>query len=164
MSWGRGNSFDLSITPRFGWVRQVSYWINQFYLCTHAYSGVLLTLSAPTLHNKMSSCNFNFMQEFWENYKLNVQLKKKENAPRFERRKYWSLATTFARQCSTCYGRDGTIASRSINRENNIEALVIFKKIQFILGSPKRYEFYSGAKKNERQWKKWTRTCTTFSP
>ena len=67
------NSFDLSIIPRFGWVRQVSYWINQFYLCTHAYSRVLLTLSAPTLYNKMNSCNFNFMQKFWENYKLNVQ-------------------------------------------------------------------------------------------
>ena len=56
-----------------------------------------------------------------------------------------ALANT--RQCSTCYGRDGTITSRSINRENNIEALVIFKKIQFALGSPNRYEFYSGAKK-----------------
>ena len=63
------------------------------------------------------------------------------------RREYSSLATASARQCSTCYGRDGTIASRSINRENNIEALVIFKKIQFALGSPNRYEFYSGAKK-----------------
>ena len=40
----------------------------------------------------------------------------------------------------------GTIASRSFNRENNIEALVIFKKIQFALGSTNRYEFYSGAK------------------
>ena len=49
------------------------YWINQLYLCTHAYSGVLLTLSAPTLHNKTNSCRFNFMQEFWENYRLNVQ-------------------------------------------------------------------------------------------
>ena len=46
-----------------------------------------------------------------------------------------------------CNGRDGTIASRSINRENNIEALVIFKKIQFALGAPIRYESYSGAKK-----------------
>ena len=44
-------------------------------------------------------------------------------------------------------GGDGTIASRSINRENNVEALVIFKKIQFALESPNRYEFYSGAKK-----------------
>ena len=44
-------------------------------------------------------------------------------------------------------GRDGTIASRSINRENNIEVLVIFKKIQFALGSPTRYECYSGTKK-----------------
>ena len=49
---------------------------------------------------------------------------------------------------NTCCGRDGTIASRSINRENNVEALVIFKKIQFALESPNRYEFYSGAKKN----------------
>ena len=48
---------------------------------------------------------------------------------------------------SSGQGRDGTIASRLINRENNIEALVILKKIQFALGSPNRYEFYSGAKK-----------------
>ena len=45
---------------------KVLYWINQFYLCTHAYSGVLLTLSAPTLHNKTNSYRFNFMQEVWE--------------------------------------------------------------------------------------------------
>ena len=32
------------------------------------------------------------------------------------RRAYSSLATAFAQQCSTCYGRDGTIASRSIDR------------------------------------------------
>ena len=70
------------------------------------------------------------------------------------RHEYSSSATAFAQQCSTCYGRDGTIASRSINRENNIEALVIFKKIQFALGALNRYESYSGAKKNERQWKK----------
>ena len=62
-----------------------------------------------------------------------------------------SLATTSVRQCSTCYGRDGTIASRSINRENNIEAFVIFKKIQFALGSPNRWEFYSRAKKGEQE-------------
>ena len=69
-------SFDLSIIQCFGWVRQVSYWINQFYLCTHTYSGVLLTLSVPTLHNKINSCCFNFVQEFWENYRLNVQFEK----------------------------------------------------------------------------------------
>ena len=62
------------------------------------------------------------------------------------RREYSSLATASARQWITCHGRDGTIASRSIDRENNIEALVIFKKIPFALGSPNRYEFYSGAK------------------
>ena len=67
-----------------------------------------------------------------------------------------ATATASARQWITCHGRDGTIASRSIDRENNIEALVIFKKIPFALGSPNRYEFYSGAKKNERRWKKWT--------
>ena len=39
------SSFDLPIIQLFGWVRQVLYWINQFYLCMHAYSGVLLTLS-----------------------------------------------------------------------------------------------------------------------
>ena len=31
------------------------------------------------------------------------------------RHEYSSLATAFAQQCSTCYGRDGTIASRSID-------------------------------------------------
>ena len=77
---------------------------------------------------------------------------------------YSSLATASAQQCNTCYRRDGTIASRSINRENNIEALAIFKKIQIALGSPNIYEFYGGAKKNELQWKKWTRTCATFPP
>ena len=79
------SSFDLPIIQRFRWVRQVSYWINQFYLCMHAYFGVLLTLSAPKLHNKIKSCCFNFMQEFWENYRLNVQFEKKlENAPTLE--------------------------------------------------------------------------------
>ena len=63
------------------------------------------------------------------------------------RLEYSSLATATAQQCNTCYGRDGSIASGSINREKNIEARVIFKKIQFALGSPNRYEFYSGAKK-----------------
>ena len=65
--------------------------------------------------------------------------------PCYTRREYSSLATAFAQQRSTCYGRDGT--SRSINQENNIEALVIFKKIQFALGAPNRYESYNGAKK-----------------
>ena len=41
------------------------------------------------------------------------------------------------------------IASRSINRENNIEALVIFKKFQFAQGAPNRYESFSGA---EKKW------------
>ena len=76
---------------------------------------------------------------------------------------YSSLATASAQQCNTCYRRDGTIASRSINRENNIEALAIFKKIQIALGSPNIYEFYGGAKKNELQWKKWTRTVCHIS-
>ena len=79
------SSFDLPIILFFGWVRQVLYWINQFYQCTHTYSGVLLTLSAPTLHNKTNSCHFNFVQEFWENYRLNFSvLDKLENVPRFE--------------------------------------------------------------------------------
>jgi len=63
------SSFDLPIIQRFGWVRQVIL-INQLYLCTYAYSGVLRTLSAPTLHNKTNRCPFNFMQEFWENYRM----------------------------------------------------------------------------------------------
>ena len=64
------SSFDLPIIQLLGWVRQVLYWINQFYLCTHAYSGILLTLSMPTLHRKTNSCRFYFMREFWENYRL----------------------------------------------------------------------------------------------
>ena len=36
------------------------------------------------------------------------------------------------------------------NRENNIEALAIFKKIQIPRGSPNIYEFYGGAKKKKR--------------
>ena len=60
----------------------------------------------------------------------------------------WNSAAAPAQQRNTCCGRDGTIAYRSINRENDVEALVIFKKIQFALESPNRYEFYSGAKKN----------------
>ena len=66
------------------------------------------------------------------------------------RREYSSLATASARQCSTFYRRDVTIASRSINQENNIEALVIFKKIQFALGSPNRYDFVAELKKSEQ--------------
>ena len=67
------SSFDLPIIQLFGWVRKVLFWINQFYLCTHAYSGILLTLSAPMVHRKTNSCRFNFIREFWENYRLNVQ-------------------------------------------------------------------------------------------
>ena len=62
------------------------------------------------------------------------------------RSEYSSLATASARQCGTCYGRDGTFASSG----KNTEALVIFKKVQFAVGYPNRYEFYSGAKRNAR--------------
>ena len=41
-------------------VRLVSYCINHIYLCTQAYSGDLLTFSAPTLDNKTNGCRFNF--------------------------------------------------------------------------------------------------------
>ena len=44
------------------------------------------------------------------------------------RREYSSLATASARQCSTCYGRDGTIASRSIDTERGSAALVLTRK------------------------------------
>ena len=70
----------------------------------------------------------------------------------------------FAQQCSTCYGRDGTIPSMSINRENNIEALVIFKKIQFARGARQtdtnliaELKKMSGSGKSEQ-------VRTTFSP
>ena len=59
-----------------------------------------------------------------------------------KRREYLSLATASTRQCITCYGRDGTIASRPINRENDIEDLVNFKKTQFVLGSPNRTFYF----------------------
>ena len=45
-----------------------------------------------------------------------------------------SLATASAQQCSTCYGRDGTIASRSINREGGTAALVLIRKEKAIVG------------------------------
>ena len=41
---------------------------------------------------------------------------------------YSSLATASAQQCKTCYGRDGTIASRSINTERGSTALVLTRK------------------------------------
>ena len=41
---------------------------------------------------------------------------------------YSSLATASARQCNTCYGRDGTIASSSINAERGSAALVLTRK------------------------------------
>ena len=44
------------------------------------------------------------------------------------RREYSSLATASARQCNTCDGRDGTIASRSINTERGSAALVLTRK------------------------------------
>ena len=44
------------------------------------------------------------------------------------RREYSSLATASARQCNTCNGRDGTIASRSINTERGSAALVLTRK------------------------------------
>ena len=44
------------------------------------------------------------------------------------------------------------ILGQSIGK-NNIEALVIFKKIQFALGSPNRWEFYSRVERSQK--KKW---------
>ena len=48
-------------------------------------------------------------------------------------REYSSLATTSARQCSTCYGRDGTIASRSIDTERWSPVLVLARKQKAIV-------------------------------
>ena len=72
-----------------------------------------------------------------------------------------SLATASARQCCTCYGRDGTITSGSINRENDRESPCISKRSNCPRITEK-IRIYTGAKENERQWKTWTRTCTTF--
>ena len=44
------------------------------------------------------------------------------------RREYSSLSTGSVRQCSTCYGGDGTIASRSIDTEQGSAALVLARK------------------------------------
>ena len=49
------------------------------------------------------------------------------------RREYSSLATTSAQQCDTCYGRDATIASRSINTERRSAALVLTRKQKAIV-------------------------------
>ena len=95
---------------------------------------------------------------------LPFRLRYDRKLPGLIRDEHIKLSDRVAQQCSTCYGRNGTIASRSINRGNNIEGLVTFKEVQFALGSPNRYEFNSGAKRNERQRKTWTRTCTTFPP
>ena len=38
--------------------------VKMIFFATCAYSGILLTLSAPTLHRKTNSCRFNFMREF----------------------------------------------------------------------------------------------------
>ena len=48
-------------------------------------------------------------------------------------REYSSLATTSAWQCSTCYGRDGTIASRSIDTERWSPVLVLARKQKAIV-------------------------------
>ena len=48
-------------------------------------------------------------------------------------REYSSLATTSARQCSTCYGRDGTIAARSIDTERWSPVLVLARKQKAIV-------------------------------
>ena len=48
-------------------------------------------------------------------------------------REYSSLATASVRQCSTCYGRDGTVASRSINTERGSAALVLTRKQKAIV-------------------------------
>ena len=44
------------------------------------------------------------------------------------RREYSSLATASSLQCNTCYGRDGTTASRSINTERGSAALALTRK------------------------------------
>ena len=50
------------------------------------------------------------------------------------RREYSSLGTMFAQQCSTCCGRDGTIASRSIDTDRRFAALVLTRKQKAIAG------------------------------
>ena len=44
-------SFDLLFIPPFGWVRQVSCWINQFYLCMH----ILLYSNPHSLTKQMAA-------------------------------------------------------------------------------------------------------------
>ena len=68
------SSHDLDASDKFG------YRINQFYLCTHAYSVVMPIRCAPTLHNKIN-CYAGILR------KLQIErsvLEKLENAPGFE--------------------------------------------------------------------------------
>ena len=46
--------------------------------------------------------------------------------------KYSSVTTASERQCSTCFGTDGTIASRSIDTEGGSAALILNRKQQAI--------------------------------
>ena len=66
-------------------------------------------------------------------------------------REYSSLATKSAQQCNTCYGRDGTTPSRSINTDRGSAALVLTRKqkaivwpsVSFQQGSPGfKFEFF----------------------
>ena len=45
-----------------------------------------------------------------------------------EKPEYSSLVTACARECITCYGRDGTTASRSIDTEGESAALILTRK------------------------------------
>ena len=60
------NRYLLSVTGK-GRLGQINWFthLNDFWRFYES--------SSPTLHSKTNSCRFNFMREFWENYRLNVQ-------------------------------------------------------------------------------------------
>ena len=60
------SSFDLPIIQLFGWVRQVSYWINQF-ICarTHTLEFCWLFLRPRSITKQIAAASISFMQELW---------------------------------------------------------------------------------------------------
>ena len=81
-------SFDLLFIPPFGWVRQVSCWINQFYQCMHIYCILTHTpqqnrwlplwFHAVILRKLLIQCLVNCSEA------LVPLLEKLEDAPRFD--------------------------------------------------------------------------------
>ena len=103
-------------------------------LCAPA-SYSLAPQNPSQLHNNCSVIN----KHCWPSY-ASIWPKTARNNTR---REYSSLVTTSARQCITCYGRDGTIASRSINTEGGSAALALTRK-QKVIARPSVNSFQQG--------------------